>query len=387
MGKRWRLNRIAMGVILLVLALYGTVQAGFHPLDHIGGQMAEILLGQSEKMYLPGASCAESKMDISVQSLLAGGISLLAPIGSYVDSQETEETDVEDEAQQAGDENEVGADGTLVSGTDDSAQTTIHTSGTPIDTSIEKMSNFDYLLGNFYTVDSTTMIRPDQLNGADLLSKNMKIDQSTEGPKILIYHTHSQEMFADSVEGDPSTSIVGIGDYLTTLLNDTYHIPTMHHTGVYDLIDGKLDRSLAYDLAKPDLQKILEENPSIEVVIDLHRDGVNEGTHLVTEVNGKPTAQIMFFNGLSKTRANGEIDYLANPYIQDNLSFSLQMQVAANNAYPGFTRRIYLRGYRYNMHFMPKTLLVEAGAQTNTVEEMRNAMEVLADLLHTVLVG
>lgn len=394
MEKRWRLNRIAMGVILLVLALYGTVQAGFHPLDHIGGQMAEILLGQSEKMYLPGASCAENKMDISVQGLLAGGIRLLAPIGSYVDSQETEETDVEDDAtyrlilaRQAGDENEVGADGTLVSGTDDSAQTTIHTSGTPIDTSIEKMSNFDYLLGNFYTVDSTTMIRPDELNGADLLSKNMKIDQSTEGPKILIYHTHSQEMFADSVEGDPSTSIVGIGDYLTTLLNDTYHIPTMHHTGVYDLIDGKLDRSLAYDLAKPDLQKILEENPSIEVVIDLHRDGVNEGTHLVTEVNGKPTAQIMFFNGLSKTRANGEIDYLANPYIQDNLAFSLQMQVAANNAYPGFTRRIYLRGYRYNMHFMPKTLLVEAGAQTNTVEEMRNAMEVLADLLHTVLVG
>ena len=281
----------------------------------------------------------------------------------------------------------MGADGTLVSGTDDSDQTTIHTSGTPIDTSIEKMSSFDYLIGNFYTVDSTTMIRPDELNGAELLSKNMKIDQSTEGPKILIYHTHSQEMFADSVEGDASTSIVGIGDYLTALLNDTYHIPTMHHTAVYDLIDGKLDRSLAYDLAKPDLQKILDENPSIEVVIDLHRDGVNEGTHLVTEVNGKPTAQIMFFNGLSKTRANGEIDYLANPYIQDNLAFSLQMQVAANNEYPGFTRRIYLRGYRYNMHFKPKSLLVEAGAQTNTVEEMRNAMEVLADLLHTVLVG
>ena len=40
----------------------------------------------------------------------------------------------------------------------------------------------------------------------------------------MIYHTHSQEMFADSVEGDASTSIVGIGDYLTALLNDTYHI-------------------------------------------------------------------------------------------------------------------------------------------------------------------
>lgn len=79
---------------------------------------------------------------------------------------------------------------------------------------------------------------------------------------------------------------------------------------MYDLINGELDRSKAYDMAKPDIQKILEENPTIEVVIDLHRDGVNEGTHLVTEVNGKQTAQIMFFNGLSKTRANGEIDYL-----------------------------------------------------------------------------
>ena len=394
MRKRWRLNRIGIGVILLLLTAYGSVQAGFRPVGSVGGHLAEALLGNSEKMFLPGAFYIENGAELSAADLLAKGISLLAPIGTYVDGQESEETDVEDAAtyqmilsQQASDENEVGADGTLVSGTDDSDQTTIHTSGTPIDTSIEKMSSFDYLIGNFYTVDSTTMIRPDELNGAELLSKNMMIDQSTEGPKILIYHTHSQEMFADSVEGDASTSIVGIGDYLTALLNDTYHIPTMHHTAVYDLIDGKLDRSLAYDLAKPDLQKILDENPSIEVVIDLHRDGVNEGTHLVTEVNGKPTAQIMFFNGLSKTRANGEIDYLANPYIQDNLAFSLQMQVAANNEYPGFTRRIYLRGYRYNMHFKPKSLLVEAGAQTNTVEEMRNAMEVLADLLHTVLVG
>ena len=394
MRKRWRLNRIGIGVILLLLTAYGSVQAGFRPVGSVGGHLAEALLGNSEKMFLPGAFYIENGAELSAADLLAKGISLLAPIGTYVDGQESEETDVEDAAtyqmilsQQASDENEVGADGTLVSGTDDSDQTTIHTSGTPINTSIEKMSSFDYLIGNFYTVDSTTMIRPDELNGAELLSKNMKIDQSTEGPKILIYHTHSQEMFADSVEGDASTSIVGIGDYLTALLNDTYHIPTMHHTAVYDLIDGKLDRSLAYDLAKPDLQKILDENPSIEVVIDLHRDGVNEGTHLVTEVNGKPTAQIMFFNGLSKTRANGEIDYLANPYIQDNLAFSLQMQVAANNEYPGFTRRIYLRGYRYNMHFKPKSLLVEAGAQTNTVEEMRNAMEVLADLLHTVLVG
>ena len=113
---------------------------------------------------------------------------------------------------------------------------------------------------------------------------------------------------------------------------------------------------------------------------------MGEQTHLVTEIDGKQTAQIMFFNGMSRTKANGNIGYLANPYIQDNLAFSLQMQLAAMAKYPGFTRHIYLKGYRYNMHFKPKSLLIEAGAQTNTVDEMRNAVTYLADVLDTVLI-
>lgn len=353
-------------------------------------RLSEGLLKQSQRMYLAGFDYLEEDHADSLEEWLAGQAMRLIPLGGYVEEEQELGTDTEDAetyamilAKQANDENAVDADGNLI-GTDDSAKT----AGTKavIDTSIEKMRDFDYLLGNFYTVDSSTMIRSDELNGETLLGKDMHIQKDSGGPKVLIYHTHSQEMFADSVPGDTSTSIVGIGDYLTNLLNNTYHIETLHHTGVYDLINGELDRSKAYDLAKPEIAKILEDNPSIEVVIDLHRDGVGEGTHLVTDVNGKPAAQIMFFNGLSKTRSNGEIDYLANPYIQDNLAFSLQMQVAAYNKYPGFARRIYLRGYRYNMHLMPKCLLIEAGAQTNTVQEMKNAMDVLADLLNIVLV-
>ena len=63
------------------------------------------------------------------------------------------------------------------------------------------------------------------------------------------------------------------------------------------------------------------------------------------------------------------------------------MQLASESMYPGFARHIYLRGYRYNLHLLPKSLLIEAGAQTNTVEEMRNAMEVLAETLYYVLTG
>ena len=64
------------------------------------------------------------------------------------------------------------------------------------------------------------------------------------------------------------------------------------------MMGGTLDRSKAYDYARASIEKVLEENPTIEVVIDLHRDGVPDESHLVTQVNGKPTAQLLFYNGL-----------------------------------------------------------------------------------------
>ncbi len=252
------------------------------------------------------------------------------------------------------------------------------------DISMEKLKDYNYLLSKFYTVDSTTSVDDQLLNAEKFLSKDVKIDTKTKGPKVLIFHTHSQEAFKDSAENDRKTSIVGIGEYLAKLLNEK-GIETIHHTGVYDLIDGKLDRSKAYQMAEAGVKEILNQYPSIEVVIDLHRDGVPETTHLVTEIDGKKTAKIMFFNGLSRSRTNGNISYLPNPYIQDNLSFSFQMQLACEEAYPGFTRRIYLKAYRYSLHMMPKSLLVEAGAQNNTVEEVKNAMEILANVLGEVL--
>ncbi len=250
--------------------------------------------------------------------------------------------------------------------------------------SMEKLQDFNYLLSTYYTVDSTTTIGAEQLNAIEMLSKDMSLQNKQEGPKVLIFHTHSQEAFVDSVAGDSDTSIVGMGKYLAECLNEI-GIETLHHDGVYDLIDGKLDRSKAYELSEIGVKEILNQYPSIEVVIDLHRDGVNENTHLVKEVDGKQVARIMFFNGLSRTKANGDITYLYNPYIQDNLAFSFQMQLASEELYPGLARRIYLKGYRYSLHMMPKSLLIEAGAQTNTVEEMRNSMELLAQILNRVL--
>ena len=374
-----RASQVLMVLVLGILILY----AGFHikirlP-EEVRLEINRFLGHRTEEMYLAGFAYCRDGEAVTPSRWVLRAAGDLMPLERYIEEKEPTDVAVEDRetyemilSRQAGDENKA-----------DEAVQTDGTAKTP-DTSLEKLKDFDYLMGHFYTVDSSTSVDPEQLNAQTLLGKDLTIDQSGEGPKVLIYHTHSQEAFADSRKGEESDTIVGVGEYLAQLLNETYQIPTLHHKGVYDLIDGKLDRSRAYELALPEVEKILKENPSIEVVIDLHRDGVGDSTHLVEEINGKPTAQIMFFNGMSRTKANGPIEYLKNPYIEDNLAFSLQMQLAAQK-YPGFTRRIYLKSYRYNMHVTPKTLLVEAGAQTNTVEEMRNAMEILAETLDTVL--
>ncbi|MBP5223698.1 MAG: stage II sporulation protein P [Lachnospiraceae bacterium] len=241
---------------------------------------------------------------------------------------------------------------------------------------------YEELVRNFYTIDPGTMAGSNQLNASAFLEKDMTLKEEGEGPQILIYHTHSQEAFSDSIAGDASMTVVGVGETLAGLLEQCgYRV--LHHTGEYD----KPSRNGAYARALPKIRDILSENPSIQVVIDLHRDEMPVQHRLVTEIRGKKTAKVMFFNGLSRTKQTGDLDYLHNPYLEENLAFSFQMQKKAVEYYPGFARKIYLKGYRYNMHLCPKTLLIELGAQNNTLEEAMNACGPLAHLLDLVLGG
>lgn len=241
---------------------------------------------------------------------------------------------------------------------------------------LSSIKDYELALDTFYQVDSTTMLGEELLKVEEFLLKDMTLSDTSSGPKILIYHTHSQEGYAGS-----DKTVVDVGEVLTDLLVKKYGLTVLHHKGEYD-VGG---RDYAYSNALPELIQILEENPSIEVIIDLHRDGVAEDLHLVTTIDGKPVAKLMFFNGVSQTRKNGKISYLENPNLEDNLAFSFQMQLAARTYYPTLTRDIYIKGYRYNMHLLPKSMLVEVGAQTNTYEEACNAMTYLAEILYRVL--
>ncbi|MDD2972087.1 MAG: stage II sporulation protein P [Lachnospiraceae bacterium] len=245
----------------------------------------------------------------------------------------------------------------------------------------EDLRDFQNLIKQFYTIDATTMTDESQLQIDKLLDADMAIQKSAE-PQILIYHTHASECYVDSVPGDLSTTVMGVGEQLKKILVEKYGYSVLHDTGIYDTV-----RAQAYNVAAPRVEQLLAENPSIQVVIDLHRDQVQEGTKLVTSLNGMPTAKFMFFNGLSRTKETGDITYLANPNIDENLAFAFQMQLTCNEYYPDITRKIYLKGYRYNMQYKGKTLLIELGAQTNTVTEAKNACFPIAHALDLVLSG
>ena len=400
-----------MWIGMLALAVYIVIKG----LSLDKGTVEKIMLNvqqQAVETYLPGVTGENREGDYLISWAMEKAKEQIPVLNSSYDSKEISREDVTTsarimeenqeflEARLTEENQEAGPDssGLEITGGEDSTQeepveeetrsTAASQERAPVtDISLEQFQDFNFVLSNFYTVDSTTSITAEQLNAPELVQMDLRMKTGNDQPQILIYHTHSQEEFIDSVPGDTNTTIVGVGAYLTKILKETYGYNVIHVTDTFDIVDGKLDRNQAYNYAQERISQVLEENPSIEVVIDLHRDGVADNQRLVTEVDGKQTAKVMFFNGLSRTKQNGEITYLPNPYIQDNLAFSLQMMLACEKYYPDFARTIYLRGYRYNLHLRPKTLLVECGAQTNTVEEEMNAMEPLADVLNKVLTG
>ncbi len=252
--------------------------------------------------------------------------------------------------------------------------------------SMEQLSDFSFLMNKLYIVPSRAKVLEEELNAEEMLGIDMKLKQDNSKPQILIYHTHSQEGFVDSVKGKPETYIVGVGEYLCKLLIEEYGYNVIHCKEQFDIKNGKLDRSKAYTYAETTLNQILEDYPSIEVVLDIHRDGLPEGADkLVTDINGKQTAKIMFFNGVSRSSTGGDIDYLFNRFKKENLAFSFQLKLKAMENYPDFTRKNYIDAYQYNQHLRGKSVLVEVGAQNNTLQEELNAMEVLAEVLHKVI--
>lgn len=219
----------------------------------------------------------------------------------------------------------------------------------------------------------------------ELAKKPLFLKEGNGEPQILIFHTHARETYTDG------TSVVEVGEVLKQTLEAEYGVSVLHVTDEFYEESNKtaFPTKGEYERMEKVMSEVIKAHPSISVVMDIHRDGVKSDVHLVTDVDGKPTAKIMFVNGLCLNRnLEGEVEdkeALPNPYLADNLAFSLQNLITMNTYYPGLSRKIYLNEWRFSTHMCSQSLLIEWGAQTNSGEEAMNAVVPFARVLMSVL--
>ncbi len=228
---------------------------------------------------------------------------------------------------------------------------------------------------------SASSLAVDQLG---LLREGWSYSIPAEGPQVLIFHTHSCEAYTpqgtDTYEAsgefrtlESSQSVIAVGDCLAAAL-EGMGFGVLHDRELYDYpaYNGAYDRSGAA------VRQLLEANPSIRVVIDLHRDSLGGRRTEYLLPDGRRSAQVML---LLTTGENG----LYHPSWRENLKLGLELQNRMELDYPGLARPLYLSPARYNQHLSPGALLLEVGTDANTLAEAKQAAALFADCLGQVL--
>lgn len=219
------------------------------------------------------------------------------------------------------------------------------------------------------------------VNAEELLSQGCPITLEAGVPQILIIHTHSSEAYSpaglDKYEDlgtnrtlDTNYNVIRIGNELTEIFQ-SYGLNVIHDTGVYDYpsYTGSYNRSCEA------IEKYLAENPSIQIVIDLHRDALcsDEITYKTqADEDGVCASQIMILVG---SDASG----LEHPDWQQNLRLALYLQNAVYSKYPSLMRPVQLVSYRYNQHLTHGSMILEVGSNGNTLQEALAAIRLFGN--------
>ncbi len=222
---------------------------------------------------------------------------------------------------------------------------------------------------SYIQVDYASTYRPDL---AALMKKPLSWKLKGDEPTVLIVHTHATESFAGTKgyrTTDERKNMLSIGDEVARLLEAggirVIHDRTLHDHPNYD---G------AYSSARKSIQAYLKENPSICLVLDLHRDAAaGDAGQLVTSatMGGQKSAQLMLVVGTDESG-------LKHPDWQENMALALQLTALLEQGNPGLCRPVYLRKQRFNMDLCAGSLLVEVGAAGNTHAEAILAAHALA---------
>ena len=228
-----------------------------------------------------------------------------------------------------------------------------------------------------------------ELDVAAMAQAELALDLPEEGPQILIVHTHGSEAYTpDGTDtyvatgecrtADKTKSVVRVGEEVAKVLTEM-GLTVVHDTELYDYpaYNGSYDRSLAA------VEHWLAQYPTIQVVLDIHRDALigADGTVYkpITTINGESCAQVMLVMG-----SNALYDH---PDWLGNLTLAVQVQKEMNTLWPTLARPIGLRENRYNQQTAPGAMLVEVGSHGNTLQEALAAARMFARALGAVLLS
>lgn len=263
-------------------------------------------------------------------------------------------------------------------------------SGEVVQTIFNNYSGNQYVtLSSGALVKNVTSISNNVLANESKNLPDFTIDLNSNEPQVLIMHTHTTESFEPFERTyydnsfsyrttDNSKNVVMIGDAITNELQNL-GINTIHSTTVHDYpsYTGSYERSAVT------VQNILNEYPSIKVVLDIHRDALSRDGNLlqpVVEIDGKKSAQIMIISGCD----DGTMDM---PNYIKNFRFASLLQNQIYSDYGDFARPILFDYRKYNQNLTTGSLLIEVGTHGSTLEQVRYAGQLLGKSIGKALVS
>lgn len=223
------------------------------------------------------------------------------------------------------------------------------------------------------------------------LEQELATLRSTWGrqPLVAIYHTHSSETYhGPGVHRDPgqyfegdyawgrADGMISVGDEVARRLSEVHRLPVVHVRRVHDYPVFRY----AYINSRRSIEEVLEKYPSLVLVLDLHRDGLEEPSQeaITATVGGRHAARISIIVGRGRPG-------FSNPHWQDNLALARRLQAKMEEMYPGLYRGTIVREWPFNQDLHRGALLLEIGDHYNTREEALHSARLLADVLAAVV--
>lgn len=218
----------------------------------------------------------------------------------------------------------------------------------------------------------------DETVSEDIVSESIPV---SNGKRVLIYHTHTHEAYDMEYEGeyealepwrtdDNEHNVVRVGSELAQLLRDRgFEV-------VHDTTDNEqTELSTAYQRSLVTLSSYADR--AFDLYIDLHRDAYSDGAQLTCSYGGSEAARLMVLIGKGENFTN-------KPYFEENYALAQDITEAVNAICPGLCRDVLVKTGRYNQHIAPDSILIEAGSNMNTLNQVLASMPVLADAIADV---